>query len=54
MDFVHVASALNHVSVVALDLEQSTRFYVDELGLTPLPAPDFGCEHARPTLWHAP
>jgi lactoylglutathione lyase len=42
-----VASVLNHVSVVALDLEQSTRFYVDELGLTPLPTPDFGW----PVIW---
>jgi lactoylglutathione lyase len=42
-----VPSALNHVSVVALDLEESTRFYVDELGLTPLPTPDFGW----PVIW---
>ena len=37
-----VASKLNHVSVVAADLEASKRFYVDELGLEPLPTPDFG------------
>jgi catechol 2,3-dioxygenase-like lactoylglutathione lyase family enzyme len=33
---------LNHVSVVARDLEESVRFYVDVLGLEPLPTPDFG------------
>lgn len=37
-----VAPVLNHVSVVARDLAVSTRFYVDELGLEPLPTPDFG------------
>ena len=38
---------LNHVSVIALDLEASRRFYVDELGLEPLPTPDFGF----PVVW---
>jgi lactoylglutathione lyase len=42
-----VASVLNHVSIVARDLEASARFYVDELGLEPLPTPDFGF----PVLW---
>ena len=36
------AVGLNHVSVVARDLEESVRFYVDVLGLEPLPTPDFG------------
>jgi lactoylglutathione lyase len=36
------AVGLNHVSVVARDLEESMRFYVDVLGLEPLPTPDFG------------
>ena len=36
------AVGLNHVSIVARDLEESVRFYVDELGLEPLPTPDFG------------
>ena len=36
------AVGLNHVSVVARDLEESIRFYVDVLGLEPLPTPDFG------------
>jgi catechol 2,3-dioxygenase-like lactoylglutathione lyase family enzyme len=36
------AVGLNHVSVVARDLEASVRFYVDVLGLEPLPTPDFG------------
>ena len=35
------AVGLNHVSVVARDLEESIRFYVDVLGLEPLPTPDF-------------
>ena len=38
---------LNHVSVVAHDLEVSKRFYVDELGLEPLPTPNFGF----PVVW---
>jgi len=42
-----VATALNHVSVIALDLEASRRFYVGELGLEPLPTPNFGF----PVLW---
>jgi catechol 2,3-dioxygenase-like lactoylglutathione lyase family enzyme len=42
-----MGSKLNHVSVVARDLETSVRFYVDELGLEPLPTPDFGF----PVLW---
>jgi catechol 2,3-dioxygenase-like lactoylglutathione lyase family enzyme len=33
---------LNHVSVVAHDLDESLRFYVDVLGLEPIPTPDFG------------
>ena len=37
-----VALFLNHVSVVARDLAASVHFYVDELGLEPLPTPDFG------------
>jgi catechol 2,3-dioxygenase-like lactoylglutathione lyase family enzyme len=42
-----VAPVLNHVSVVARDLAVSMRFYVDELGLEPLPTPDFGF----PVVW---
>ena len=42
-----VRQGLNHVSVIANDLEESIRFYVDELGLTPLPTPDFGF----PVIW---
>jgi len=38
---------LNHVSVVADDLEVSRRFYVDELGLEELPTPNF----AFPVVW---
>ena len=41
------AVGLNHVSVVAHDLEESVRFYVDVLGLEPLPTPDF----AFPVQW---
>jgi catechol 2,3-dioxygenase-like lactoylglutathione lyase family enzyme len=40
-------AALNHVSVVATDLAESMRFYVDELGLERLPTPDFGF----PVVW---
>lgn len=40
-------ATLNHVSVVALDLATSIGFYVDELGLEPLPTPDFGF----PVIW---
>ena len=36
------AVGLNHVSIVARDLAESTRFYVDVLGLEPVPTPDFG------------
>ena len=33
---------LNHVSVVARDLGESTRFYVEVLGMETVPTPDFG------------
>jgi catechol 2,3-dioxygenase-like lactoylglutathione lyase family enzyme len=36
------AAGLNHVSIVARDLEESVAFYVDVLGLERLPTPDFG------------
>jgi catechol 2,3-dioxygenase-like lactoylglutathione lyase family enzyme len=42
-----MTAALNHVSVVASDLAESLQFYVDELGLEPLPTPDFGF----PVIW---
>jgi lactoylglutathione lyase len=42
-----VKPGLNHVSIVASDLEASRRFYVDELGLEELPTPDFGF----PVVW---
>jgi len=41
------AVGLNHVSVVTRDLDESVRFYVDVLGLEPLPTPDF----AFPVQW---
>ena len=41
------AVGLNHVSVVAHDLEESTRFYVDVLGLEPVATPTF----AFPVRW---
>ena len=40
---------LNHVSVVAHDLETSRQFYVHELGLTELPTPNF----EFPVVWLA-
>jgi catechol 2,3-dioxygenase-like lactoylglutathione lyase family enzyme len=36
------AVSLNHVSVIARDLEEGVRFYVDVLGLEPIPTPNFG------------
>lgn len=33
---------LNHVSIVARDLAESTRFYVEVLGMETVPTPDFG------------
>ena len=36
------AVGLNHVSIVARDLDESMRFYVEVLGLEPLPTPAFG------------
>ncbi len=36
------AVGLNHVSVVARDLDESVRFYTEVLGLEPLSTPDFG------------
>jgi len=36
------ALAINHVSVHALDLEASTRFYVELFGAERIPTPDFG------------
>jgi catechol 2,3-dioxygenase-like lactoylglutathione lyase family enzyme len=43
------AFRLNHVSVQALDLEESLRFYTEVLGLERLPSPDF----AEPVEWLA-
>jgi lactoylglutathione lyase len=37
-----MSPVLNHVSIVAHDLETSLRFYIDELGLEPIATPDFG------------
>jgi len=42
-----VPLSLNHVSVIATDIAASRRFYVDELGLEPLPTPNFG----HPVVW---
>lgn len=36
------ATALNHVSIPAVDVEVSARFYRDVLGLEEVPAPNFG------------
>jgi lactoylglutathione lyase len=41
------AVGINHVSVRAVDMEESIRFYTDLLGLDLLPTPDFG----RPVQW---
>ena len=42
-----MSPVLNHVSIVAHDLETSLRFYVDELGLEPVATPNFGF----PVMW---
>jgi lactoylglutathione lyase len=42
-----VSPQLNHVSVIATDLEASRRFYVDELGFEELPSPNF----TFPVVW---
>jgi len=44
-----MSTGLNHVSVVARDLEKSKRFYIEELGLQELPTPNFGF----PVVWLA-
>jgi catechol 2,3-dioxygenase-like lactoylglutathione lyase family enzyme len=36
------ATVLNHVSIGARDLEESTRFYEDLLGMKRIPTPNFG------------
>ncbi len=41
------ARALNHVSIVAKNLEESVRFYEEMFGLMRLPTPNFG----HPTQW---
>ena len=41
------ATGLNHVSISAVDLAESTRFYVDVLGMEAIPTPTF----ARPVQW---
>jgi catechol 2,3-dioxygenase-like lactoylglutathione lyase family enzyme len=41
------ATGLNHVSISAVDLAESTRFYVEVLGLEKIPTPTF----ARPVQW---
>lgn len=41
------AIGINHVSIVAKDLAESSRFYRDVFGLEPLPSPNFG----HPVHW---
>jgi catechol 2,3-dioxygenase-like lactoylglutathione lyase family enzyme len=41
------ATAINHVSIPARDLEESARFYEEVLGMERIPAPDF----AEPVCW---
>jgi catechol 2,3-dioxygenase-like lactoylglutathione lyase family enzyme len=38
---------VNHVSVSAVDIDESVRFYRDLFGLDPIPTPNFGC----PVQW---
>jgi catechol 2,3-dioxygenase-like lactoylglutathione lyase family enzyme len=44
-----MGSRINHVSVNAVDLEESTTFYVDLLGAQPIATPNFGL----PVQWLA-
>jgi catechol 2,3-dioxygenase-like lactoylglutathione lyase family enzyme len=37
-----VSSRINHVSINARDLEESVDFYVELLGVEPIPTPNFG------------
>ena len=41
-----MSSRINHVSINALDLQESVDFYVDLLGAEPLPTPNFGIKVA--------
>jgi lactoylglutathione lyase len=41
------ATGINHVSISAKDLEESTRFYEEVFGMERIPAPDF----AQPVRW---
>jgi lactoylglutathione lyase len=43
------AIALNHVSIPAVDMEESVRFYVEHFGMEEVPAPRFGL--GRPVRW---
>ena len=40
-------TGINHVSIAARDLEESTRFYVEVFGMRPIPTPRF----ATPVQW---
>jgi catechol 2,3-dioxygenase-like lactoylglutathione lyase family enzyme len=44
-----VTAHINHVSINALDLEESIAFYVELLGAEPIPTPNFGL----PVQWLA-
>ena len=44
-----MSNRINHVSVNALDLRQSTDFYVELVGAKPIPSPNFGL----PVQWLA-
>lgn len=33
---------IDHVTIIVKDIERSSRFYTDVLGMTPVPRPDFG------------
>jgi catechol 2,3-dioxygenase-like lactoylglutathione lyase family enzyme len=41
------ATGINHVSIAAKDLDESSRFYEEVLGMERIPAPDF----PRPVRW---
>lgn len=37
-----MSTTLNHISVCAIDLDESERFYRDLFGMEPIPTPNFG------------
>ncbi len=45
------ATGINHVSISALDLEESTRFYEELFGMERIPTPIFATPGAVAARW---